>query len=78
VRVRDHGCGFSAEVAAAMFGPSSTGSDGLGLGLGLAISRSIIEAHDGRIWAECSPEAGRRSASACPRSAVRAAEEKHP
>jgi two-component system, OmpR family, sensor kinase len=40
------------------------GSGGSGLGLG--ISRSIIEAHDGRIWVETSPLGGARVAFSLP------------
>jgi C4-dicarboxylate-specific signal transduction histidine kinase len=49
--VQDQGAGFDAGAAEHLFDPFySTKADGMGLGL--AISRSIIEAHGGRLWAE--------------------------
>ncbi len=50
ISVRDTGCGLPEDVEG-IFKPFVT-SKQHGLGLGLAISRSIVEAHGGRLWAE--------------------------
>ena len=51
VQVADNGRGLSEDVQQHLFEPFfTTRTDGLGLGLSL--SRSIIEAHGGRLWAE--------------------------
>ncbi len=50
VLIRDTGAGIAEDHLENMFEPFfSTKSDGMGLGL--SISRSILEAHHGRIWA---------------------------
>ena len=50
VEVRDSGPGFAPEALERVFEAFYTTKPG-GLGLGLSICRSIIEAHDGRLWA---------------------------
>jgi signal transduction histidine kinase len=53
--VRDTGPGLSAETLPRLFEPFYTTKPG-GTGMGLAICRSIIEAHGGRLWAtRCEP-----------------------
>jgi signal transduction histidine kinase len=53
--VTDHGNGFSERARISMFEPFFT-TKPEGTGMGLAICRSIIEAHNGRIWAEQSEQ----------------------
>ena len=51
VSVKDTGPGIDPEIMPRLFTKFTTKSQ-TGTGLGLFISKSIIEAHDGRIWAE--------------------------
>ncbi|MBI4903897.1 MAG: PAS domain S-box protein, partial [Acidobacteria bacterium] len=55
--VRDHGAGLSAEDMPRMFDAFFT-TKPAGMGMGLSISRSIVESHGGRIWAECNDGPG--------------------
>ncbi len=48
--VRDAGTGIAAESADRLFDPFYTTKSG-GMGIGLSVSRSIIESHEGSIWA---------------------------
>jgi C4-dicarboxylate-specific signal transduction histidine kinase len=50
VSVADTGAGFGPQDIDRIFNPLFTTQTG-GMGMGLAICRSIIEAHDGRLWA---------------------------
>jgi signal transduction histidine kinase len=48
--VKDAGIGFDPETADKLFEAFYTTKDD-GMGVGLHVSRSIIEAHHGRLWA---------------------------
>jgi signal transduction histidine kinase len=51
VSIKDTGIGIAPEIMPRLFTKFATKSE-RGTGLGLFISKSIIEAHGGRIWAE--------------------------
>ena len=57
VAVRDSGVGISVDQMGSLFEPFFTSKPG-GMGMGLAISRSIIEAHGGKLWASSNPSGG--------------------
>jgi signal transduction histidine kinase len=57
IDVRDAGTGISAEKLSKLFEPFQTTKKD-GLGIGLSITRSIVEAHGGRVWADNNPDAG--------------------
>jgi signal transduction histidine kinase len=57
IRVADRGVGLRAEDMPRLFEAFHTTKPN-GMGLGLAVSRSIVEAHGGRLWAEPNQEQG--------------------
>jgi len=57
VRVEDSGIGLDAETSEKIFHPFFT-TKPHGIGMGLSISRSIIEAHEGHLWAVPRPSGG--------------------
>jgi len=72
VAVSDTGGGISPAMEQKLFTPFVT-SKARGLGLGLAISRSIIENHGGRLWATANSSAGATFRFSLPITAERSA-----
>jgi len=63
--VQDAGIGIQPEVAANLFQPFHT-TKASGMGIGLSVSRSIVERHRGRIWAEPNDGPGARFSFSIP------------
>jgi two-component system sensor kinase FixL len=57
ISVTDTGSGIAPEIAEKLFQPFVT-TKRQGMGVGLSISRTIIEAHGGKLWAEPNPGGG--------------------
>jgi PAS domain S-box-containing protein len=57
VSVHDNGSGLNPESLEKAFEPFFT-TKSEGIGLGLAVCQSIVESHNGRLWAENNPEQG--------------------
>jgi signal transduction histidine kinase len=57
IAVRDFGNGFSPEDNERLFDAFYT-TKPEGMGMGLRISRSIVEAHGGRLWAQVNKDIG--------------------
>ena len=65
VSIRDSGVGLPGPDVAKIFEPFFTTKE-RGLGLGLSISRSIIDAHCGRLWAQSNRDRGATVAFSLP------------
>ncbi|MGB6829779.1 MAG: ATP-binding protein [Terracidiphilus sp.] len=57
ISIEDHGPGIAEDISKRIFEPFFTTKPN-GTGMGLAICRSIVEMHDGRLWAENGPNGG--------------------
>jgi two-component system sensor kinase FixL len=57
ISVADTGSGLSEEIAERLFQPFVTTKPS-GMGVGLSISKRIVEAHGGEMWAEPNPGGG--------------------
>jgi two-component system sensor histidine kinase DctS len=57
ISITDNGCGIAVDDAQQLFEPFYT-TKSEGLGVGLNICRSVVEAHQGRLWFEPNPGSG--------------------
>jgi two-component system sensor histidine kinase VicK len=55
ISIKDSRTGINPEILPRLFTKLATKSN-IGTGLGLYISKGIVEAHGGRIWAENNPD----------------------
>lgn len=74
ISVMDSGPGVAAEDRDLIFEPFYRANRS-GLGLGLAIAKSLVELHHGRIWVEAAPGAGSAFCVALPMHVVGAGQE---
>lgn len=75
VRVADDGPGLTTEEQARVFekfyrGGNATARRERGSGLGLAVVRSLVELHGGRVWVESAPNQGACFSVALPRATI--------
>ncbi|HEY7080840.1 MAG TPA: ATP-binding protein, partial [Nitrososphaeraceae archaeon] len=52
IKVKDTGSGIDPKMMPRLFSKFASSNEGSGMGLGLYISKSIVEAHGGEIWAQ--------------------------
>jgi two-component system, OmpR family, sensor histidine kinase VicK len=65
ISVKDTGPGIDPEISSKLFTKFASKSD-MGTGLGLFISKGIVEAHGGKIWAENNPHRGAKFSFSLP------------
>ena len=68
VELQDSGTGIAPENLETIFDPFVTNKRD-GLGIGLAISRTIVERHSGKVWAANNPDRGATFSIRLPSSA---------